>query len=57
MLSYNEFWYERGNRLTKDKRTSLIVDPPDGRIPFTEATRRRIAERTRRSNAGARRLA
>ena len=52
VLSYNEFWYERGNRLTKDKRTSLIVDPPDGRIPFTEAARRRLAERTRRLNAG-----
>ena len=35
VLSYNEFWYERGVELTKDKRTSLIVDPPDGRIPYT----------------------
>src|SRR5438034_1288116 len=52
VLSYNEFWYERGNRLTKDKRTSLIFDPPDGRIPLTEAARRRIAEMTRRSNSG-----
>ena len=52
VLSYNEFWYERGNRLTKDKRTYLIVNPPDGRIPFTEAARRRLAERTRRLNAG-----
>ena len=33
MLSYNEFWYERGIELTSDKRTSLIVDPPDGRLP------------------------
>ena len=30
VLSYNEFWYERGVELTRDKRTSLIVDPPDG---------------------------
>ncbi len=34
VLSYNEFWYERGVELTSDKRTSLVVDPPDGRIPF-----------------------
>ena len=34
MLSYNEFWYERGIELTADKRTSLVVDPPSGRIPF-----------------------
>ena len=33
VLSYNEFWYERGVELTSDKRTSLIVDPPDGRLP------------------------
>src|SRR6266540_7341132 len=30
VLSYNEFWYERGSRLTGDKRTSLIVEPRDG---------------------------
>ena len=34
---YNEFWYERGIELTSDKRTSLIVDPPNGRIPYAEA--------------------
>jgi len=40
VLSYNEFWYERGIELTSDKRTSLIVDPPDGRRPpRTDAAR------------------
>ncbi|MEO8258801.1 MAG: hypothetical protein ABI868_15740 [Acidobacteriota bacterium] len=52
VLSYNEFWYERGNRLTGDKRTSLIVEPADGRIPLTDAARRRLAERTEVSNSG-----
>ncbi len=33
VLSYNEFWYERGVELTSDKRTSLVIDPPDGRLP------------------------
>lgn len=28
--TYNEFWWERGTRLTQ---TSLVVDPSDGRIP------------------------
>ena len=31
--AYNEFWWDYGKKLTEDKRTSLIVDPPDGRIP------------------------
>jgi hypothetical protein len=52
VLSYNEFWYERGSKLTKDRRTSLIVDPPSGMIPFTEAARQRVAEMRRRSDAG-----
>src|SRR6516164_7565345 len=30
--AYNEFWRERGS-VTPDRRTSLIVDPPDGKIP------------------------
>jgi len=45
VLSYNELWYERGSQMTEDRRTSLIVDPPDGRIPFTAATRARNAQR------------
>ena len=48
VLSYNEFWYERGIELTADKRTSLIVDPSDGRIPFT--TEHREERRIRRLN-------
>ncbi|MBV8903829.1 MAG: hypothetical protein JOZ22_09345 [Acidobacteriia bacterium] len=30
---YNEFWYDRGTKVVPSRRTSLIVDPPDGRIP------------------------
>ncbi len=46
VLSYNEFWYERGVDLTSDKRTSLIIDPPDGRLPpLREEARKRNAER------------
>ena len=33
VIPYNEFWYERGSKIVGSKRTSLIVDPPDGRIP------------------------
>jgi hypothetical protein len=30
---YNEFWYDRGKQIAGAKRTSLIIDPPDGRVP------------------------
>ena len=33
--AYNQFWWDYGDRLTEDRRTSLIVDPQDGRIPWT----------------------
>jgi hypothetical protein len=30
---YNQFWYESGSSVVGDRRTSLIVDPSDGRMP------------------------
>jgi hypothetical protein len=33
VVPYNEFWYDRGDKISPDRRTSLIVDPPDGRLP------------------------
>ena len=30
---YNQFWYEFGTKVVGDRRTSLITDPPDGRLP------------------------
>ena len=30
---YNDFWWDYGSELTEDRRTSLIVDPPNGRMP------------------------
>ena len=34
---YNDFWWDYGRQLTDDLRTSLVVDPPDGRIPALTA--------------------
>lgn len=31
--SYNEFWRDRGTKVVGNRRTSLITDPPDGKIP------------------------
>ena len=33
VVPYNEFWYDRGSKVIGTRRTSLIVDPADGRIP------------------------
>ena len=42
-LAYNQVWWDRGG---STGRTSLIVDPPDGRLPaLTPAAERRQAER------------
>src|SRR6266852_7090577 len=32
-LAYNDFWWDRGTKVIGTRRTSLIVDPPNGRIP------------------------
>jgi hypothetical protein len=40
--AYNNFWFDRGTHVVKSRRTSLIVDPADGKIPpmTPEAQRR-----------------
>jgi len=54
--AYNEHWMDaRRLKITNDRRTSLIVDPPDGRLPPTvpiSAERQKI--RAERQAAGAR---
>ena len=37
VISYNEFWYERGDEAIASRRTSLIYDPPNGRMPARSA--------------------
>ena len=32
-VGYNAIWWDRGTKVVSTRRTSLIVDPPDGRIP------------------------
>ncbi len=43
--NYNEFWRDRGTTVVASRRTSIIVDPPDGKIPplTPEARKRRAA--------------
>jgi hypothetical protein len=32
-LAYNQFWWDRGTNVIGTLRTSLIIDPKDGRVP------------------------
>ena len=44
--AYNEYWFDRGTNVAATRRTSLVIDPKDGRIPpLTEEARRRTAAR------------
>jgi hypothetical protein len=44
-LAYNDAWYDRGTKVVGTRRTSLIVDPPDGKIPaLTPEAQKRQAE-------------
>ena len=36
---YNQVWLDAGTRITGSRRTALIVDPPDGRIPWRPGER------------------
>jgi len=31
--AYNNVWFDRGTHVSSTMRTSLVVDPPDGRVP------------------------
>ena len=41
--AYNDFWWDWGSEIARTGRTSLIIDPPDGRVPALtpEGQRRR----------------
>ena len=42
--AYNQFWWDYGTKVVGTKRTSLIVDPPDGKIPALTAEARKKAD-------------
>lgn len=35
--SYNQFWFDAGTKVMSTRQTSLVVDPPDGRVPLKPA--------------------
>ncbi len=50
--AYNQFWWDYGTELTEDRRTSLIVDPPGGRIPDLTPGAKDRYQTTRAARAG-----
>jgi hypothetical protein len=56
---YNNFWYERGRKVIGTRRTSLVIDPPDGRIPplTPDGVRRRNGRATNGGQLAAERQA
>jgi hypothetical protein len=46
--AYNDFWWDRGTKVTSP-RTSLVVEPADGKVPAqTDAAKARAADEGRR---------
>jgi hypothetical protein len=46
--AYNQFWWDRGTRVVPTRRSSLIIDPPDGRLPAVTPEGQARAERASR---------
>ncbi len=47
--SYNEFWFDSGSKVLPTRQTSLVVDPPDGRVPVRPEAEARRDEHLARS--------
>ena len=47
--TYNQAWFDRGTKVVPTRRTSLIIDPQDGKLPpLTPAGQKRQDERFKR---------
>jgi hypothetical protein len=45
-IGYNAAWWDRGTKVVSTRRTSLVTDPPDGRVPpLTPAAQRKAGAR------------
>lgn len=42
--AYNDFWWDRGTRVAGSRRTSLIYDPKDGKLPALTASAKKYAD-------------
>ena len=50
--AYNDFWYDRGTRAASTRQSSIVVDPPNGRVPaLTPEAQARASARSGRAQA------
>jgi hypothetical protein len=45
--TYNAFWWDSTTKLARNRNTSIIVDPPDGRVPPLTPAAAKIAQEER----------
>jgi hypothetical protein len=52
--AYNDFWWDSGTKVVPTRRTSLVIDPPDGKVPplTPEAQKRQDASAEARKLRG-----
>jgi hypothetical protein len=48
--SYNRFWFDDGTTVLSTRQTSLVVDPPDGRVPVRPSAEARRDDYAARSS-------
>lgn len=47
--AYNDVWWDSGTKVVRTLRTSMVIDPPDGRIPpLTPKAQKAVEERRER---------
>ena len=50
--AYNTVWSGRGREIIRTRRTSFIINPPDGKIPFKPELRAKMLEDMAKSRSG-----
>ncbi|MBZ5576737.1 MAG: hypothetical protein LAP40_09285 [Acidobacteriia bacterium] len=45
--NYNQFWFDRGTKVVPTRQSSLVIDPPDGRVPALTAAAQKQQDEAR----------
>jgi hypothetical protein len=50
--AYNEAWFDRGTKVFPTRRSSIVIDPPDGRVPLLTPQAQRAAANRAQAQRG-----